>query len=142
MDFFTVPSATFNLLYVFFVIHHARRMILHFAVTAEPYAPWIVQQLREAFPDDAVPRYVIFDRDGKYGEVVPAALKDMGVKIVRTAYRAPWQNPFAERWVLGCRREILDHVVVLNEAHLHRLLFDYVSYYHEDRVGSHNLSPP
>lgn len=133
MDFFTVPSATFNILYVFFVIHHARRKILHFAVTAEPYALWIVQQLREAFAEDHAPRYVILDRDGKYGEVVPVALKDMGVKIVRTAYRAPWQNPSAERWVLSCRREILDHVVVLNEAHLHRLLSDYVAYFHEDR---------
>jgi putative transposase len=133
MDFFTVPSATFNLMYVFFVIHHARRKILHFAVTAEPYALWIVQQLREAFPEDHAPRYVILDRDGKYGKVVPAALKNMGVKIVRTAYRAPWQNPFAERWILSCRRELLDHVVVLNEAHLRRLLSDYIAYYHNDR---------
>jgi putative transposase len=133
MDFFTVPSATFNLLYVFFVIHHARRKILHFAVTVEPYALWIVQQLREAFPDNRTPRYVVLDRDGKYGDMVPAALKNMGVKIVRTAYRAPWQNPFSERFVGSVRRELLDHVVVLNEAHLHRLLSDYVDYYHEDR---------
>jgi transposase InsO family protein len=133
MDFFTVPSATFNLLYVFFVIHHARRIILHFAVTTEPYASWIVQQLREAFPKDRIPRYLILDRDGKYGDVVPTALKTMGVKLVRTAYRAPWQNPFSERFVGSVRRELLDHVVVLNEAHLHRLLSDYISYYHDDR---------
>ncbi|MFH1437280.1 MAG: integrase core domain-containing protein [Pseudomonadota bacterium] len=133
MDFFTVPSATFTLLYVFFVIHHARRKILHFAVTAEPYALWIVQQLREAFPEDGAPRYVILDRDGKYGDVVPAALKNMGVKIVRTAWRAPWQNPYAERFVGSVRRELLDHVVVLGEDHLRRLLSDYLVYYHDDR---------
>ena len=133
MDFFTVPSATFNILYVFFVVHHARRKVLHFAVTIEPYALWIVQQLREAFPEDNAPRYLIFDRDGKYGKVVPAALKTMGVKIVRTAYRSPWQNSFAERFVGSVRRELLDHVVVLNEAHLQRHLSDYIAYYHEDR---------
>ena len=133
MDFFTVPTSTFNLLYVFFVIHHGRRNILHFAVTAEPYALWIVQQIREAFPEDSAPRYVILDRDGKYGEAVPAALKNMDVKIVRTAFRSPWQNPFAERFVGSVRREILDHVVVLNETHLHRLLSGFIAYYHEDR---------
>ena len=133
MDFFTVPSATFDLLYVFFVIHHARRKILHFAVAVEPYALWIVQQLREAFPEDGAPRYVILDRDGKYGDVVPAALKNMGVKLVRTAYRAPWQNPFSERFVGSVRRELLDHVVVLGEDHLRRLLSDYHVYYHDDR---------
>ncbi|MFH1434146.1 MAG: integrase [Pseudomonadota bacterium] len=115
MDFFTVPTSTFNLLYVFFVIHHGRRYILHFAVTAEPYALWIVQQLREAFPEDSAPRYVILDRDGKYGEAVPAALKNMGVKIVRIIYRSPWQNPIAERFVGSVRRELLNHVVVLGE---------------------------
>ena len=133
MDFFTVPSATFELLYVFFVFHHARRKVLHFAVTVGPYALWIVQQLREAFPEDNAPRYLIFDRDGKYGKVVLAALKTMGVKIVRTAYRSPWQNPIAERFVGSVRRELLDHVVVLNEAHLQRLLSDYIAYYHMDR---------
>jgi putative transposase len=77
--------------------------------------------------------YVILDRDGKYGNVVPAALKAMGVKLVRTAYRAPWQNPISERFVGSVRRELLDHVVVLNETHLRRLLSYYIAYYHEDR---------
>jgi putative transposase len=95
---------------------------------------WILQQLREAFPEDHAPRYVILDRDGKYGKAVPAALKNMGIQPVRTSYRAPWQNPFAERWVLSCRRELLDHVVVLNEWHLHRLIDDYLAYYHNDRT--------
>jgi transposase InsO family protein len=133
MDFFTVPTATFQLLWVFFVLHHGRRRVLHFAVTDHPGAQWIVQQLREAFPFDQAPRYVICDRDGKYGWEVPAALAGLGVKPVRTAPRAPWQNGVAERWVGSVRRELLDHVVVFNRAQLHRLLAEYVRYYHEDR---------
>ena len=133
MDFFTVPSATFNLLYVFFVVHHSRRKVLHFSVTAEPYALWIVQQLREAFPEGSTPRYMILDRDGKYGDVVPAALKNMSVKLVRIAYRSPWQNPIAERFVGSIRRELLDHVVIFNENHLYRLIKSYLAYYHQDR---------
>ncbi len=133
MDFFTVPTATFDVLYVFFVIHHARRKIMHFAVTTQPYALWIIQQLREAFPFDTAPRYAILDRDGKYGKVVPEALKGMGVKPVRTAPRSPWQNPIAERWVGPVRRELLEYVVVFGETHLRRLLSEYVAYHHEDR---------
>jgi putative transposase len=133
MDFFTVPTATFQLLWVFFVIHHSRRQVLHVAVTDHPRAQWIVQQLREAFPFGRAPRYVLCDRDGKYGFEVPATLAGMGVKPVQTAPRAPWQNGVAERWVGSVRRELLDHVVVFNQAQLHRLLADYVVYYHEDR---------
>ena len=133
MDFFTVPTATFRVLYVFFIIHHLRRQILHFVVTAQPYAEWIIQQLREAFPYDSAPRYAILDRDGKYGKLVPAALKAMGVNPVRAAYRAPWQNSVAERWIGSARREMLNHVVVFGERHLQRLLSQYIVYYHEDR---------
>jgi putative transposase len=99
----------------------------------DPWAQWIVQQLREAFPFDTAPRYLIFDRDGKYGSAVPAALKALGVKPVQAAPRAPWQNGVAERWVGSVRRELLDHVVVFNQVQLHRLLADFVVYYHEDR---------
>jgi len=133
VDFFTVPNVTFQVLYVFFVISHARRQIVHFAITSHPYAEWVVQQLREAFPFDTAPRYLILDRDGKYGDVVPRTLKSWGIKPVRTSFRSPWQNGVCERWVLSARIEMLDHVVVLNEAHLHRLLSNYVHYYHEDR---------
>ena len=132
-DFFTVPNVTFQVLYVFFIIRHDRRKIVHFAITSHPYAEWVVQQLREAFPFDSAPRYLILDRDGKYGDVVPRILKSWGIKPVRTSYRSPWQNGVAERWVLSARSELLDHVVVLNEGHLHRLLSVYVRYYHEDR---------
>jgi len=132
-DFFTVPTATFQLRYVFFVVHHERRRILSFAVTDHPHAEWVVQQLREAFPYDRAPRYVILDRDGKYGSVVPDTLREWGIEPKKTAPRSPWQNGVAERWVQSVRRELLDHVVVLDADHLRRLLAEYVDYYHEDR---------
>jgi len=133
MDFFTVPTVRFQVLYVLFIIHHARRRIMHVGITANPNAAWICQQLREAFPDDNAPRYLIFDRDGKFGHEIIRTLKAMSVKIVRTAYRSPWQNGIAERWVLSVRHDLLNHVVVFDERHLRRLLRDYIRYYHEDR---------
>jgi transposase InsO family protein len=132
MDFFTVPTATFRVLYCFFVIGHGRRQILHFNVTKHPTSAWIVQQLREAFPEDRAPRYLILDRDSKFKGEVATMLEYLGRELVRTAY--PWQNGVAERWVGSCRRELLDHVIVLNESHLRRLLRDYVAYYHDDRI--------
>jgi len=134
VDFFTVPTATFKMLHVFFVIHHERRQVLNFTITDHPHAEWVVQQLREAFPFDTAPRYLILDRDGKYGELVPNTLRDWGVSPKKISRRAPWQNGVAERWVLSVRRELLDHVVVFNAAHLQRLLYEYVGYYHEDRA--------
>ena len=144
MDFFTVPTASFGILYVFFIIHHARRQILHFAVTAQPTADWVRQQLREAFPFDAlVPRHMIFDRDPIFNKAVVTTLEGIGAKSSRTAYRCPWQNPIAERWIGSVRRELLDHVVVLNKRQLHRLLRSYVAYYHEDRCHlSLDKDPP
>lgn len=134
MDFFTVPTATFRVLYCFFVIAHARRRILHFNATPYPTSSWIVQQLRETFPEETAPEYVILDRDAKFDRQVTEMLKAMGSRPTRTSYRSPWQNGTAERWVGSCRRELLDHVIVLNEAHLRRLLRDYINYYHEDRT--------
>ena len=129
VDFFTVPTATFQLLEVFFVIHHDRRRILRLAVTDHPHAEWVVQQLRKAFPFDSAPRHLVLDRDGMYGNLVPDTLRAWGVKPVRISPRSPWQNGVAERWVLSVRCELLDHVVVINAAHLHRLLREYVAYY-------------
>src|SRR6202166_1258107 len=134
MDFFTVPTITFGVLYCFFVIGPDRRRILHFNVTRHPTSLWVVQQLREAFPYETGPRFLIFDRDAKYGTEVPTAIRSMKIKCVRTSLRSPWQNGVAERWVQSCRRDMLDHVIALNEAHLRRLLSDYVRYYHEDRT--------
>jgi putative transposase len=134
MDFFTVPTATFSLLYCFFVISHDRRRILHFNVTRHPTSRWIVQQLREAFPYQSAPRFLIFDHDAKYGLEVPAAIRSMRIACLQTPIQSPWQNGVAERWVGSCRRELLDHIIALNERHLRRLLSQYVSYYHDDRI--------
>jgi putative transposase len=134
MDFFTVPTATFRVPHVFFVIHHARRTVLHVRVTEHPTAGWIVQQLREAFPHDAVPRYLIFDNDKKYGAEVLAVIEHMGIRRRQITPHSPWQNGTAERWVETVRRELLDHVIVLNERHLHRLLCEFVAYYHDNRT--------
>ena len=134
MDFFTVSTITFHVLYCFFIIDHGRRRILHFNVTRHPSSAWIVQQLREAFPYQSAPRFLIFDRDAKYGLEVPIAVRSMAMRPVRTLFRSPWQNGIAERWVESCRRDLLDHVIALDECHLKRLLSDYVRYYHDDRT--------
>ena len=133
-DFFTVPTVTFQLLYCLFVIEHGRRRILHFNITRHPTADWVVQQLREAFPEAGAYRYVILDRDSKFDADVIRFLKATGLKTKRTSVRAPWQNGISERWVGSCRREILDHVIALNEQHFRRLIREYVSYYHQDRI--------
>jgi putative transposase len=133
-DFFTVPTVTFKLLYCFFVIEHGRRRILHFNVTRHPTAEWVVQQLREAFPEAGPYRYVILDRDSKFDAEVITFLKATGLKPKQTGVQAPWQNGVSERWVGSCRREILDHVIPLNEEHLRRLIRDYVGYYREDWI--------
>jgi len=109
MDFFTVPTVTFSLLYCFFVIGHDRRRILHFNVTRHPTSAWIVQQLREAFPYQSAPKFLIFDHDAKYGLEVPAAIRSMSIACVQTSIQSPWQNGVAERWVGSCRRDLLDH---------------------------------
>ena len=134
MDFFTVPTLTFGVLYCFFIIGHERRKILRCQVTRTPSALWIVQQMREAWPYAAAHRFLVFDRDAKFGSEVVSAAKDLGSEPTRTAFRSPWQNGVAERWVGSCRRDLLDHVIILNERHLRRLLSQYVRYYHEDRT--------
>jgi putative transposase len=134
MDFFTVPTISFGVLYCFFVINHDRRRIQHFNVTNHPASLWIVQQLREAFPYESAPRFLIFDRDAKYGAEVPAAIRSMKIQCVRTSFESLWQNGIAKRWVESRRSDLLDHVIPLNEGHLTRLLSDYVRYYHDDRT--------
>ena len=134
MDFFTVPTATFRVLYVFFVIHHDRRLVLHFSVSANPDTNFVIQQLREAFPYDTTPQYLLLDRDTKFSKKVRGVIDSMGIQAKQIAYKSPWQNGVAERWVDSVRRELLNHVMVLNEAHLRRLLKEYVAYYNEDRT--------
>jgi putative transposase len=134
MDFFTVPTLTFQVLYCFFVIEHERRRLLHCNVTRHPTSSWIVQQLREAFPEADPYRYRILDHDAKFNVEVLEFLKTIRLQPKRTSVQAPWQNGLAERWVGSIRRELLDQVIPLNEQHLRRLLRDYVNYHHEDRI--------
>jgi transposase InsO family protein len=134
MDFFTVPSLTFGVLYCFFVIAHDRRRILHFNVTRHPASAWVVQQLRETFPYDSAPGYLIHDRDAIFNAEVIGTAKILGTKPMRTSFKSPWQNGVAERFVGNCRRDLFDHVIVLNERHLKRLMNEYVRYYHDDRT--------
>jgi len=132
MDFVTIPTASFKVLYGLFIIHHDRRRILHFNVTTHPTAAWVLQQLRDVFFDDPRIKHLVHDRDSKFA-VVSEWLKSAGAESVLTSYRSPWQNGIAERWVLTLRRELLDHVVVFNEAHARRLVSDFIAYYNEDR---------
>jgi putative transposase len=134
MDFFVVPTLTFRLIYRWFVIGHGRRRILHFDLTANPSAAWVIQQLREAFPFGTAPRHVIFDRDSIFSAHVVSMVKSLGIDPTRIGCRCPWQNGVAERWIGSVRRELLDDVVVLGERHLRRLLAEYVAYYHDDRT--------
>jgi transposase InsO family protein len=116
VDFFTVPTIRFQVLYVFLVLAHDRRRILHFGVTAHPTAEWTAQQLREAFPWDTAPRYLLRDRDGIFGPEFMDQVKAFGIRQVLSAPRSPWQRAYVE-WVIGTiRRERLDHVIVFNEA--------------------------
>ena len=142
MDFFVVPTIRFRLLYVWFIIDHGRRRVLHFNVTPNPTAQWVLQQLREAFPDAPVPSYLIFDNDSIFSEKVAEVIGCLGLEPKRTAYRSPWQNGTAERWVGSARRELLDHVIVWNEQHLQRLIRDYVAYYNADRVHTQLWDSP
>jgi transposase InsO family protein len=134
MDFFTVPTLTFGVLYAFFVIAHDRRRILHFNMTKRPTSGWVIQQLREAFPFDSAPGNLIFDCGANFNSDVIETVKSFGITPKRTSYRSPWQNGVAERWVGNCRRDSLDHVIVVNERHLKRLMNEYVRYYHDDRT--------
>jgi putative transposase len=134
MGFFMVPTLTFGVLYGFFVIAHGRHQVLHFNVTRHPTGAWVSQQIREAFPYDSAPRFLIFDRDAIFDADVVKTAKAVGVKTVRTAFKSPWQNGIAERFIGSCRRDLLDQVVVLNERHLKRLMAEYTRYYHEDRT--------
>jgi len=133
-DFMTVPTATFRVLYVLIILAHDRRRVLHFNVTEHPTAQWTGQQLREAFPWNATPRFLLRDRDGIYGDEFTRVAHSMGIEQVLTAARSPWQNPYVERLIGSIRRDCLDHVIVLNERHLRSILLKYFDYYHATRT--------
>ena len=134
VDFFVVPTARFEVLFVFLVLAHDRRRIVHFNVTKNPTAQWTTQQIVEAFPFDTAPRYMLRDGDGIYGERVRRRLKSLGIDEIVTALASPWQNAYVERLIGSFRRELLDHVIVINERHLKRLLSSYLDYYHPWRT--------
>jgi putative transposase len=133
VDFFTVPTIRFQILYVFLVLAHERRRILHFAVTAHPTAEWTAHQLREAFPWDTAPRYLLRDRDRIFGQEFVEQVKTMGIKPVLSAPRSPWQRAYIERVIGTIRRECLDHVIVFNRTSLSRHLNRFLEYYHRSR---------
>jgi hypothetical protein len=131
MDLLVVPTIGFRLLYVLIILGHHRRRLLSFGITSHPTAEWIARQITDAFPWTEAPRYLIRDRDAVYGQVVTRRLKSMGIRDRPTAPRSPWQNGYVERLIGSIRRECLDHVVVLGEAHLRRIVRAYVTYYNE-----------
>ena len=134
IDFFTVPTIRFRILFVFLVLSHDRRRILHFNVTAHPTADWTGRQILEAFPWETAPSYLIRDRDGIYGNGFTRCVHSLGIKQVVTARRSRWQNGYVERVIGSIRRECTDHVIVFNENHLRRLLQSYLRYYHRSRT--------
>jgi putative transposase len=134
IDFFTVPTATYRIVYCFLVLCHDRRSVVHCNVTAHPSQQWTAQQIVEAFPHDEAPRHLIRDRDSIYGGWFRRRVKNMGIEEVIIAPRSPWQNPYCERLVGSIRRECLDHMIVLSEDHLLRILRSYFDYYHDSRT--------
>jgi putative transposase len=133
-DFFTVPTASFQVLFVFIMLAHERRRIIHFNITEHPTAQWTAQQIVEAFPWETAPRYLLRDRDAIYSGAFHQRIKNMGIEAVTIAPRSPWQNPYCERLIGSIRREMLDHVIVLNDRHLKRVLSAYIAYYHRFRT--------
>jgi len=133
-DFFTLPTATCRVLFVFIMLAHERRRIVHFNITEHPTAQWAAQQIVEAFPWESAPRYLLWDRDAIYSVAVQQRVKNMGIKEVKIALRSPWQNPYCERLIGSIRRDVLDHVIVLNDRHLKRVLSAYITYYHRFRT--------
>ena len=133
MDFFTVPTISFKTLYVFFIIDHARRKIVHFNITEHPTAEWVVQQLRNAFPFDSAPKYLIFDRDSIFSVRVKQFIKDMDVKPKVISYKYPWQNGVAERFVLSVRNDMLNKMIIFNEEQMRDYMKQYFEYYNNER---------
>jgi transposase InsO family protein len=134
MDLFVVPTIGFDLLYAFVIVRLDRRDLVWVNVTTNPTAEWIASQITEAFPWNEAPRYLIRDRDRVYGTVVTRRLRAMGIRDKPIAPGSPWQNGYAERLIGSIRRECVDHMIVLGEAHLRRILTKYAAYYNEVRT--------
>src|SRR3989475_2631522 len=133
-DFFVVPTVSFRVLFVFVVLAHHRRRVIHFNVTAHPTSEWTAQQIAEAFPEDTLPRYLLGDRDKIYGCDFRERIRGMSMEEVLSAPASPWQRAYVERLIGSVRRDCLDHVIVLGEGHLRRILKSYLEYYHRSRT--------
>src|SRR5262245_44734785 len=134
MDFFSVPSVWFEVLFVFVVLGHDRRRVFHFNVTAHPTAAWTAQQILEAFPFETVPKYLLRDRDAIYGYVLQQQIEAIGIAEVLGAPRSPWQRAYVERIIGSMHRDCLDQMIVFNQLSLRRILRSYLDYYHESRT--------
>jgi transposase InsO family protein len=143
VDFLVVPTITFRLLYVLVFLSHDRRRIIHFNLTAHPTAQWSSQQLRNAFSEEEPPKFLIRDRDMKFGEVFTQVVSVLGIDPILTAYRSPWQNGYSERLIGSIRRECLDHLIIMNESHLRGIPQEYIRYYNAQRthLGINKDSP-
>jgi len=134
LDFFVVPTITFKLIHVLVFPSHDRRRIIHFNVTDHPSAEWASQQLRNAFCDIEPLKFLIRDRDKKFGELFTGTVKALGIGPILTAYRSPWQNGYCERLIGSIRRECLDHLIIMNESHLRAILRSHIHYYNTQRT--------
>jgi hypothetical protein len=134
IDLFVVPTVAFQQLFAFLVLGHKRRELLWFAVTRNPTAEWLACQITNAFPWDTAPKYLVRDNDRAFGAVFKARIRAMGIRDRPTSFRSPWQNGHVERLIGSARRECIDHMIVLNEEHLRRILSKYASYYNEVRT--------
>ncbi len=134
IDLFVVPTIAFQQLYAFLVLGHRRRQLLWFAVTQNPTAEWLAQQITEAFPWDSPPKYLIRDNDRAFGMAFKARIRAMGIRDRPTSFRSPWQNGYVERLIGSIRRECTDHLIVFNAEHLRRILAKYAAYYNEGRT--------
>ena len=134
VDFFTVPTVTFHVLFVFLVLSNERRHIVYFNVTESPTAVWTGQQIVNAFPWNTAPKYLLRDRDGIFGEEFIRRVNSMDIEQVLISPRSPWQNPYVERVIGSIRWECLDHTIIFNEMHLRRVLKQYFCYYHDCRT--------
>jgi putative transposase len=134
MDFFTVPTKNFKILYGFFILNHHRREILSFGVTENPTKEWVIQQLRNAFPGVYITKYLVFDNDSIFSGDFKEIVREFELEPKQTSYRSPWQNGKAERWIRSLRNDVLNHIIPLNREHLFRVINEYVDYYHCDRI--------
>ncbi|WP_208743987.1 integrase core domain-containing protein [Leptospira andrefontaineae] len=133
MDFLTIKCFGFTTLYCFFIIEHHSRRVLHFNLTFQPSAEWMIRQLKDTFPFQSNIQYLILDNDSMFNQAVLNSMIQLGISPIRTSIKSPWQNAFAERWIGSVRKDLLNHIIVFGENHARSLLKEYVQYYNKMR---------